>query len=172
MIKKILGIGIFVVLVFVLGIFLENKIRENFNFKKVEVVDEVEVINNKETAKVLRVIDGDTIELTDKRRVRYIGMNAPEMTDKRAEVLCYAQMAKVENKKLVEGKTIEMEKDISNKDKYDRLLRYIWVDGQMINLVLVQNGFAKTATYPPDVKYKDLFLTAEKTANKIICSKI
>jgi len=172
MIKKILGVGIFIALVFVLGIFLENKIRENISFKKVEVVDKVEVINNKETAKVLRVIDGDTIELVDKRRVRYIGINAPEMTDKRAEILCFAKMAKAENQKLVEGKTVEMEKDVSDKDKYDRLLRYVWIDGQMVNLVLVQNGFAKTATYPPDVKYKDLFLAAEKTASKIICSKI
>ena len=82
------------------------------------------VINsNRESVVVKRVIDGDTIELSDGRKVRYIGINAPEMTDKRKGILCFANMAKEKNKKLVEGKTVEMEKDVSDKDKYDRLLR-------------------------------------------------
>ena len=131
------------------------------------------VINsNRESVVVKRGIDGDTIELSDGRKVRYIGINAPEMTDKRKGILCFANMAKEKNKKLVEGKTVEMEKDVSDKDKYDRLLRYIWVNDQMVNLNLIKNGYAKIATYPPDVKYKDLFLEANKTASKLICNKI
>ena len=171
MIKKILGIAIFIALVFALGIFLENKIKKdigNIDFKKI-IVNNVDIgktvppsLTNygeaKELAVVKRVIDGDTIELDDGRKVRYIGINSPEMTDKRPEVLCLAKLAKEENEKIVLGKTVEMEKDISDKDKYDRLLRYIWIDGKMVNLELIKNGYAAVATYPPDIKYKNLFV--------------
>jgi len=175
MIKKVFGVVAFVILVMLLGIHLENKIKENLNkidfskVEKVEVIKEDNVNSSRETAVVLRVVDGDTIELSDKRKVRYIGVNAPEMTDKRAEILCFAKMAKAENQKLVEGKTIEMEKDVSETDKYDRLLRYVWIDNQMVNETLIKEGLAKTATYPPDVKYKQLFLDAEKVSPKITC---
>lgn len=174
MAKKILLTVVFIIIVFVLGIFLENKIKTNLPQPLFDKRGEKTIVinNNRESVKVKRVIDGDTIELTDGRRVRYIGINAPEMTDKRKGVLCFAQMAKAENQKLVENKTIELQKDVSDKDKYDRLLRYVWVDGKMINLELIQNGFAKIATYPPDVKYKDLFLIAQKESKQIICNKI
>lgn len=176
MVKKILGIAIVIGLVFALGIFLENGIRNNFSKvvveNKAEKVEVGQLINNRETGVVKRVLDGDTIELVDGRRVRYIGINSPEMTDKRKDILCFANMAKEENQRLVLGKTIEMEKDISDKDKYDRLLRYVWIDNKMVNEELVQNGYAKIATYPPDVKYKDIFLEASKLAPKLICNKI
>jgi len=177
MIKKVFGVVFFVILVFALGIFLENKIRTIIKTNKINVSEEKILVENiRETAKVMRVIDGDTIELSDGRRVRYIGVNSPEMTDKRKNILCFANMAKVENQKLVEGRTVELEKDISDKDKYDRLLRYVWINNKMVNLTMVEGGYAKVATYPPDVKYKDLFLSAEKSAkqtvNKLICNKI
>ena len=182
MIKKILVLFVFLFLIFYVGINIENKIKRDFSkidFKKI-IINNFDIGKtippplenfNEATERVIvkRVIDGDTIELSDGRKVRYIGINSPEMTDKRANVLCFAKMARAENQKLVEGKTVEMEKDVSDKDKYDRLLRYIWIDGKMVNLELVKNGYAAVATYPPDVKYKDLFLTAEKAANKIIC---
>ncbi len=153
-----------IILIFALGIFLENKIRK--------YVSEKEVVLENEMAVVKRVIDGDTIELNDGRSLRYIGINAPEMTDKRPEVLCLAQLARAENQRLVEGKTVELEKDINDKDKYDRLLRYVWINGEMVNITLVKNGFASTATYPPDIKYKDEILQAEKSSTKVTCSKI
>ena len=168
---KLFSLFVFVIILFALGIFLEKKIKENVNIKKV-VVEDVIVKSDKERVLVSRVIDGDTVELSDKRKVRYIGINSPEMTDKRAEVLCFAKMAKAKNEKMVLNKTIELEKDVSDKDKYGRLLRYVWIDGEMVNLNLIKNGFAKIATYPPDVKYKDLFLEADKTAKKLICNKI
>jgi micrococcal nuclease len=163
-----------------LGIFLENKIKQNvskidFNNLEIGVTNPPSFENYgeaKERAVVKRVIDGDTIELNDGRKVRYIGINSPEMTDKRKDVLCFANMAKEENQRLVLGKTVEMEKDVSDKDKYDRLLRYVWVDGEMVNLILIKNGYVKIATYPPDVKYKEMFLEASKLAPKLICNKI
>lgn len=157
------------------GIFLENKIKELIGTNpsvSVRTETSPQDQGDREQVRVTRVIDGDTIELSDKRRVRYIGVNAPEMTDKRVEVLCFAKMAKEENEKLVLGKTVELEKDISDKDKYDRLLRYVWINGEMVNLTLIKNGYVKIATYPPDIKYKELFLKASETTNKLICSKI
>lgn len=116
-----------------------------------------------ETATVNRVVDGDTIELSDKRKVRYIGIDTPEVTNTPE---CYAQQAKEKNVTLVEGKQIQMEKDVSETDRYGRLLRYVYVDNVMVNLSLVEEGFATAATFPPDVKYKDLFLEAQKRAEK------
>jgi len=99
-----------------------------------------------ETAMVARVVDGDTIELTDGRKVRYIGVNTSETVDPRKPVECFSKEAKVENKRLAEGKTVQLEKDISQTDKYGRLLRYVYVGppagGLMVNEYLVRQGFA------------------------------
>lgn len=119
---------------------------------------------------VKRVVDGDTIELSDGRKVRYIGINSSETVDPRKPVQCFGKEASDENKRLVEGKTIRMEKDISQNDKYGRLLRYIYVGpptgGLMINEYLVRQGFAHAATYPPDVKYANKFKEAEVEARE------
>jgi len=117
-----------------------------------------------ETAKVARVIDGDTIELADKQRVRYIGMDTPETVDPRKPVECFGKEASAENKRLVEGKTVRLEKDVSETDRYGRLLRYVYVDELFVNDSLVRQGFAHVSTFPPDVKYTDLFVQAEREA--------
>jgi micrococcal nuclease len=125
-----------------------------------------------EEAVVSRVIDGDTIELTDGRRVRYIGVDTPETVDPRRAVACFGREASAENVRLVAGKTVRLEKDVSDTDKYQRLLRYVYVDlpsgaGEIfINEYLVRQGFARVATYPPDVKYAELFVKAEQTARR------
>jgi len=120
----------------------------------------------REKVKVIRVIDGDTIELEDGRRVRYIGIDTPETVDPQKPVQCYGREAYLENKKLVEGKEIEMEKDISETDQYGRLLRYVWVEGIFVNEYLVREGFAHAVTFAPDVKYQELFLEAERKARE------
>lgn len=110
---------------------------------------------------VHRVIDGDTIELPDGSKVRLIGINAPESTTKKE---CFGEQAKNKSKKLIEGKQIRLEKDISQNDQYGRLLRYIWVGDEMINEILVRQGYAEVSTFPPDVKYQERFLTAQRLA--------
>ena len=120
----------------------------------------------REKVKVIRVIDGDTIELEDGRRVRYIGIDTPETVDPQKPVQCFGKEASLENKKLVEGKQIEMEKDISETDQYGRLLRYVWVEGIFVNEYLVREGFAHAVTFPPDVRYQELFLEAERKARE------
>lgn len=127
------------------------------------------------TAYVTRVIDGDTIEvnLNSKiQKVRYLGMNTPETVDPRRPVQCFGHEASDENKKLVEGKTVVLTKDISDTDKYGRLLRFIYLplsDGQMLFVddYLVREGYAQIDTFPPDIKFADRFLAAQKQAQAL-----
>lgn len=111
--------------------------------------------------KVTRVIDGDTIVLEDGQVVRYIGIDTPEVSQ---GTECFAKESTNKNKELVEGKMIRMEKDISETDRYKRLLRYVWVGDLFVNDYLVRQGFAKAYTYPPDVKYSKQFVESEKYA--------
>lgn len=117
-------------------------------------------------ARVVRVIDGDTIEIEGGRRVRYIGINAPELHDPKRPAGCFGQEAADANKKLVEGKVVWMVKDVSETDKYGRLLRYVFVNDIFVNDWLVRNGFASLLTYPPDVRYRDQFGEAAREARQ------
>lgn len=112
-------------------------------------------------ATVVRVIDGDTIDVSISGkvyRVRYIGMNAPEIGKP------YYQEATDKNKELVEGKTVRLEKDISETDKYGRLLRYVYVGDLFVNAELVRLGYTPATPYPPDVKYEAYLKSLEEQA--------
>lgn len=111
-----------------------------------------------ETVLATRVIDGDTIEVEGGKRVRYIGVDTPEVGD------CYASEATIKNREIVLNKQVRLEKDVSETDRYGRLLRYVWVGDKMVNEALVQQGYAQVATYPPDVKYQDRFSSTERQA--------
>ena len=120
-------------------------------------------------AKVTRVIDGDTIEVEIDRglyKVRYIGIDTPETVHPQKPVEYFGKEASEKNRELVEGKTVGLEKDVSETDKYGRLLRYVWVDDVMVNAELVRLGYAQVSTYPPDVKYQDLFLQLQRQAEE------
>lgn len=110
------------------------------------------------TARVLSVIDGDTIIIEPNVKVRYVGIDAPEVDE------CFAEESLAENKKLVEGKTVKLEKDVSDKDKYGRLLRYIYIDGLFVNEHLIKQGFAKNMGIKPDLRYYQLFKGAQTEA--------
>lgn len=114
-----------------------------------------------ERARVVRVIDGDTIEVEGGLRVRYIGINAPESSKKYE---CFAESSTKKNRDFVLGKEIFMEKDISETDKYGRLLRYVYIGEVFVNDEIVKQGYAKVSTYPPDVKYQTQFLESQKYA--------
>jgi micrococcal nuclease len=124
-------------------------------------------INSTRSIKVTRVIDGDTIEIEGGERVRYIGIDTPETVDPRKPVQCFGVEASKKNKEMVEGKMVRLEKDITDRDKYNRLLRYVWVDDTFINLELVKQGFAYSYSYPPDIKYQDQFLKAQQEAREV-----
>jgi micrococcal nuclease len=111
--------------------------------------------------KVVRVIDGDTIEIAGGAHVRYIGIDTPETYPKTE---FYGPEAKAKNIELVEGKLVTLEKDVSETDKYGRLLRYVYVDGVFVNGELVLLGYARAVAYPPDTRYQWQLEQLEKEA--------
>jgi micrococcal nuclease len=114
-----------------------------------------------EKVTVTGVIDGDTIVIAGGAHVRYIGMDTPETYP---EVEFYGPEAKAKNIELVEGKVVTLVKDVSETDKYGRLLRYVYVDGVFVNGELVRLGYARAAAYPPDTRYESLLSQLEKEA--------
>jgi micrococcal nuclease len=122
------------------------------------------------SASVVSVIDGDTIEVELENgvteRVRYIGIDTPETVHPSKPVQCFGKEASARNKELVLGKAITLVRDVTDRDRYGRLLRYVYVDNVMINETLVREGYANVYTYPPDVRYDALFRTAERFARE------
>ena len=112
---------------------------------------------------VVRAIDGDTIEIAGGVRVRYIGIDTPEVYP---EAEYYGPEASQKNRELVGGKVVTLEKDVSNTDRYGRLLRYVYVDGVFVNAELVRLGCARAVAYPPDVKHQGLFSQLEQEARE------
>jgi len=119
-----------------------------------------------ETFTVARVIDGDTFKLSNGQVVRYIGIDAPETVDPVKPVQCFGPQASDEDKKLVEGKEVTLVKDISETDKYGRILRYVYVGNLFVNDYLVRNGFARVETIAPDVAFEHQFEAAQLEAQK------
>ncbi len=118
-----------------------------------------------EWVNVTRIVDGDTIEVTGERKVRYIGMDTPETKHPSKGKEPYGEEATAANTRLVEGKRVMLVKDVSETDRYDRLLRYVFLeDGTFVNLKLVEYGYARVSTFPPDVRFADVFLEAERIA--------
>jgi len=131
------------------------------------------VLGDREYYRVSRVVDGDTIALGDNTKIRYIGINTPETRHPEKGRECFGEKAKEANEMLVGGKYVRLESDISDSDRYGRLLRYVYVlddpAGEtevFVNEYLVQNGFAFSSTYPPDVRYQDVFEEAEERARQ------
>ncbi len=130
--------------------------------------------DGKEKAKVVNVIDGDTIKLDNGKVVRYIGIDTPETVSPSKPVQCFGKEASIFNENLVEGKEVWLEKDVSETDKYNRLLRYVYVleegedldkDGlTFVNKLLVAKGYAFSSSYPPDIKYQEDFRILEQEA--------
>ena len=121
--------------------------------------------------KVTKVIDGDTIRLSNGRLLRYIGIDTPEVRIKENGKFNYQPQpfsleAKEYNRKLVEGKTIKIEFDIVKEDRYRRLLGYCFVNGKLVNADLIEKGLAVLYTYPPNVRYVKDFTKAQDQARK------
>lgn len=123
-----------------------------------------------EVAIVVNIVDGDTIDVRiaagrsiGNFRVRYIGINTPETSQPCASSATQANSA------LVLGETVVMFSDVSNTDRYDRLLRYVYVGGTFVNAALVAEGWAEAVEYPPDTTfagYFELLETSARAANK------
>jgi micrococcal nuclease len=167
--QKILAVILIILLGITIG-FLLGKTKY-FQLKNTDPIPRQSTLTNQVNSyvgdyKVARVIDGDTIQIQGGEKVRYIGMDTPETVDPEKPVQFYGQEASEENRKLVEGKTVHLEKDASERDKYGRLLRYVYVGNDFINLELVRDGYARVETIAPDTKYKDMFMRAQQEAEQ------
>ena len=115
-----------------------------------------------ERARVVRVVDGDTILVAvsgRQERVRYIGVDTPESVKPGTPVQCYAKRASAFNKKLLAGRTVRLVPDVEARDRYGRLLAYVYrePDGLFVNAELARDGYARTLTIAPNVRYAGRF---------------
>jgi micrococcal nuclease len=115
---------------------------------------------------LLRVIDGDTLELSTGETVRLIGVDTPETKDPRQPVEAFGKEASAFTTQLVEGKHIHLEFDVQRLDQYQRLLAYVYVGDVMLNAELVRQGYAQVATFAPNVKHQGLFLKLQREARE------
>jgi len=120
----------------------------------------------RDKARVNLIMDGDTVSLSNGERVRYLGIDTPESRKKNADgswkklTNPYADRATELNRRLVKGKRIELEYDVTARDRYGRKLCYVFIDGVFVNAELVRRGLAMPMSCPPDVKYEDILRMA------------
>lgn len=115
-------------------------------------------------AEVTSIVDGDTVHVRlDGRdeRVRYIGIDTPETSSNQP----YSAEARERNRELVEGQTVRLVVDVQERDRYGRLLAYVYTpDGSFVNAKLVAEGFARLLTVPPNVRFASVFRALETEA--------
>ncbi len=160
---------VFIIFTVIEGNLLE-KIREiaiNNNIKAVESVSENP---GEEQYEVIKVVDGDTIQIMyngKKERLRLIGIDTPESVHsdetKNTEE---GRIASEYVKSFLEGKYVTLEFDVEERDQYDRLLAYVYLDGEMVNKKIIRDGYASLETVPPNVKYVDEFTALLKEAKE------
>ena len=143
-----------------------------------EVVDKIDslatnkeqtpAVSVEEIVRVRRVIDGDTIEVEfgagELALVRYVGIDTPERATDTSKEECFYNEATNRNKELVEGKEVKLKMDVSDTDKYGRLLRYVYVGDEFINLKLISEGYAEAIKIEPDINKYTEFKAAEGEA--------
>ena len=96
---------------------------------------------------VIRVIDGDTVELKNGERLRYNDIDTPETVHPSKPIECFGPEASAKNEELVQGEIILVELGNPKKDKYGRLLGYVYVDDLFVNAELVKGGYAEVNSY-------------------------
>lgn len=143
---------------------------------EVQIQENIAHIYHEKLVLVKRAIDGDTIELAGGLRVRLIGIDTPELERGNRGVECFGVQAADKIRELVEGKYVRLVNDVSEFDRYGRVLRYVYVvdfdaDTQeekeiFVNLEIVREGYAYAATFPPDVAHQREFLAAQKYARE------
>lgn len=129
-------------------------------------------------ATVTYVVDGDTVYValagSKKEKVRFIGINTPESTRK---VEPYGKQASTYTKKRLDGRKVWLELDVRERDRYGRLLAYVWLEkpaddsekevrAKMFNAELLLEGYARVMTVPPNVKYVDYFKKYQREARE------
>jgi micrococcal nuclease len=159
--KAVFSSSVIIVVFVVAAAFVSSRVGDIVSwvhFPTVRVIGE-------DTSTVSRVVDGDTVELSTGEKVRYVGMNAPESVKPDWPVECFGKEASARNRELTEGKRVRLTKDVSERDRYGRLLRFVYLsDGTFVNELLVREGYARVSTFPPDVAKESIFRAAEADA--------
>jgi micrococcal nuclease len=145
-----------------------NKSSTNKTNKPIEnVTDRVE------KADVSRVVDGDTLEMSDGRKIRFLNVDTPETVKPNAPVMCYGENAKNKTKSLIENKTVWLNYDRAKQDRYARDLRFIYLNEEdaikqnidnSVNAILVKEGLARSVAYAPNKTYAKQFDALMQTA--------
>ena len=126
-------------------------------------------------AQVIKVTDGDTIQVlinNTKEKVRLIGVDTPETKHPKKGVQYYGKEASQFTKSQLEGRTVYLEFDVGQRDRYKRILAYVWLDPNetnpraMFNSILLLEGYAQLMTIQPNVKYADLFKEYQREARE------
>ncbi len=123
-----------------------------------------------DAAEVKRVYDGDTIEVLvsgRREKVRYIGIDTPEMGDTREPVRAMAVRARDVNRGLVGGRTVRLQHDVQLRDNYGRLLAYVWLGDTLVNEELVLKGLAAARSFPPNVLFQERLRAAQIHAQQV-----
>lgn len=126
----------------------------------------------RETAKVLWVVDGDTLKVllnNKEETVRLIGMDTPETLDERKPVQCFGKEASDKTKEILKGKTITLESDSAQqeRDKYGRLLRYVFLSNLNFNKFMISEGYAREYTFKSKgYRYQSEFIRVEEKAKE------
>jgi micrococcal nuclease len=126
-------------------------------------------ISGRSSATVTRVVDGDTVIARvggEELRVRLIGIDTPETVAPGQPVECFGPAASAFTHRRLEGRAVELEFDVERLDRYGRTLAYVWLGGELFNETLVREGYAVVTTFPPDVKYVDRFVAAQRAARE------
>jgi micrococcal nuclease len=124
----------------------------------------------RQQGRIERVVDGDTIiarlDSGARERVRLIGVDTPESVKPGTPVQCFALRASALTKSLLEGRRVRLVLDAEPRDRYDRLLAYVYrlPDGLFVNAELVRRGFAQTLTIPPNVRFAERFAALARQA--------
>ena len=120
--------------------------------------------SERQTARVERVVDGDTVVLSGVGKARLIGVDTPEVY---GGVECYGRAASAFAKRTLDGRRVRWRHDTERRDRYDRALVYLWLaDGRFFNAMLVREGFAQPLTIPPNVEFADRFVADARIARR------
>ncbi|HEU4354127.1 MAG TPA: thermonuclease family protein [Actinomycetota bacterium] len=120
-------------------------------------------------ALVTRVVDGDTAEMQlDGREVdvRFIGIDTPETVAPDQPVECFGSRASAYTESRLESRTVRLEFDVERRDRFGRTLAYVWLGEELFNETLVAQGYAVVTTFPPNVRYVDRFVAAQRSARE------